>query len=251
MNKPRKRERTTTTVEPNRTGVIWDGLHEHYGQEATVGGAEPSEGEAYWSGGAADADKIEALVGGFSKKAVLDYGCGVGRVALHVQPRCALLACADASQVALKRLGENARLRGMALPSHVTRVSRLDQLDARLTFDVIYAWHVAFHLTTVETLSLIHDAHARLRPGGVLAFDVCNAYHPRYVEVLQLAARAGTWHAGAYPHTPLCPDYLCYIAVHVIGFAYADVEARNAMQPAIICRKSWQFSPHVERADVL
>lgn len=224
-------------VVPKHTGAIWDRLHEHYGQEATVGGAEPTEGEAYWSGGAADADKIEDLVGGFYAKAVLDYGCGVGRVALHVRPRCTLLVCADASQVALKRLDENARLRGMASPSHVEHVSRLAQLDSRLTFDVIYAWHVAFHLTTVETLSLMHDAHTRLRPGGVLVFDVCNAYHQRYVEVLRRAAREGTWHAGDYPHTPLCPDYLCYVAVYVLGFASADVESGVLMQPAVVCRK--------------
>jgi len=219
--------------------ALWDELHSQLGHEATVGADafDMTDDEQYWASGAKDADEIERLAGGLARKHVLDYGCGLGRVSVHVIARCASLSCVDVSPVALSSLMSNLSRRGCPAPRGVWQTERLADVSVPAAFDLIYAWHVLFHLSTVQAISFIHDAYARLRPDGVLIFDVCNAFHPAYLPVLRHSAQSGSWQAGPFPHTPLDPRFLCYFATQAVGFMRAHVERRDGPQPAIVCSK--------------
>lgn len=222
------------------TGAVWDGLHQRFGYEATMGGDQQWTPESYRQSGADTLRLLEQVAGDLSECAVLDYGCGDGRVAEQMVLRCRTLVCADASELAIKRLM-------VRVPNgirHVYQTSRMARIPLA-SFDLIYAWNVAFHLTNVQILALIHDGAARLNPGGRLVFNYCNIYHPRYLPVLRHAAQQETWHAGPFPHTPTDGRPLCYFALSVAGFRQATIVGARGpndclletMQPVIVCQR--------------
>lgn len=209
-------------------GETWDRLHVEHGRPAIVG--TTMSDEQYSRSGAATADRIEALVGALAGRDVLDYGAGDGRVAEHVAPRARSLICADASEIVLDRL----RTRLSSVPAYRTEFPR--DLPEGLEFDVVYSSAVLYHLTNVQAFAVIADVYARLRPGGMFAFDYCNLYDPFYVDVLRGKIAARDW-AIPWPWVPQSGADLAYVATRVVGFAEARRPAPDSIQPWIVLVK--------------
>ena len=208
-----------------RFGETWDDLHRTHGRPAIVGTTMTDE--EYRQSGQNDADRIEALVGGFAGRDVLEYGAGDGRILEHVAARARRAVGCDASEVALEGL----RRRVPGVEAH--RVEFPRDLPEGLEFDVVYAAAVVYHLTNVQAFGVIADVYARLRPGGVFAFDLCNIRHPAYIPVLQGKIAARDW-VVPWPWVPQSLDDLVYVATAVVGFREARVPAPDVVQPWIV-----------------
>jgi ubiquinone/menaquinone biosynthesis C-methylase UbiE len=120
---------------------------------------------------------------------VVDLGCGIGRVALHVAPRCRLLWAVDASPLMLRyarrRLGERdnvlyARSRGTAVPDVPTG-----------SVDLVYSLLTLQHLEREDAFLLMQDVHRMLRPDGVAYLTFPNLLSDTYLDAFTGYARQG------------------------------------------------------------
>lgn len=119
----------------------------------------------------------------------LDLGCGIGRVALHVAPRCRALWAVDASPLMLRyarrRLAGHAnvryaRSRGVSVPD--VPASSVDLLYSLLTLQ---------HLEREDAFLLLQDARRMLRPDGTAYFTFPNLLSDTYLDAFLGYARAG------------------------------------------------------------
>lgn len=120
---------------------------------------------------------------------VVDLGCGIGRVALHVAPRCRLLWAVDASPLMLRyarrRLGERdnvlyARSRGTAVPDVPTG-----------SVDLVYSLLTLQHLEREDAFLLMQDVRRMLRPDGVAHLTFPNLLSDTYLDAFTGYARQG------------------------------------------------------------
>lgn len=218
----------------------WDRLHARLGHDAITGPGYQDE-TAYDESGKQMLERIIDATGPLDGKVVLDYGCGDGRVARHVQPLCKSLICADVSPVALAKLKARTGILGRLVDADNIGLMEgfADPAPPELiNLDLIYAWHVAHHNPRLWTFRLIVGAFRRLRPGGHLLFDYCNFYHPTYVPILRRKTETG-WMAD-FPHVMLSASELIHYAVEVAGFRFALAldDERHVLQPTIVCYKA-------------
>jgi ubiquinone/menaquinone biosynthesis C-methylase UbiE len=120
---------------------------------------------------------------------VVDLGCGIGRVALHVAPRCRLLWAVDASPLMLRyarrRLGERdnvlyARSRGTAVPDVPSG-----------SVDLVYSLLTLQHLEREDAFLLLEDVRRMLRPDGVAYLTFPNLLSDTYLDAFTAYARQG------------------------------------------------------------
>ncbi|HEX8646057.1 MAG TPA: class I SAM-dependent methyltransferase [Thermoleophilaceae bacterium] len=143
--------------------------------------------ERFWAGGEKDLDLLLAAVGAELEPgdAVVEIGCGVGRLTRVLAARAASVRALDVSE----RMLELAREHNPELPNvswllgDGTSLAGVDDSSA----DVVVS-HVVFqHIPDPEiTLGYVREIGRVLRPGGWAAFQVSN--HP---SVHQPRGRAG------------------------------------------------------------
>ncbi len=136
------------------------------------------------------AEAAERLAAHLSPDAiVVDLGCGIGRVALHLAPRCRLLWAVDASPLMLRyarrRLGERdnvlyARSRGTAVPDVPSG-----------SVDLVYSLLTLQHLEREDAFLLLQDVRRMLRPDGVAYLTFPNLLSDTYLDAFTAYARQG------------------------------------------------------------
>jgi SAM-dependent methyltransferase len=149
-------------------------------QDAVLTGSTPQYFE--WTA-RRDAERIVRHLGGRENAAVLDIGCGIGRVELYLAPHVAELWAIDVSGEMLRRAQE--RLRGCANVRFL-EVGNRDFLGAFAphTMDAVFSYLVLQHLEKEDAMKYMREAARVLKPGGVFATQFPNYLSPEYARVL-------------------------------------------------------------------
>jgi SAM-dependent methyltransferase len=159
---------TVSVAHRTEYGRLWDSVAQSRSDamKAVAGHDSPDEWER---SGRSTADDIAAETGLTAADAVLDIGCGAGRVGVHVAPRCRRWIGADVSQQMLGHTRE-----ALAGATNVELVHLTgDGLPVTLegTVDVVYCTTVFMHLEEWDRYRYIKDAFRALKPGGRLYVD--------------------------------------------------------------------------------
>jgi ubiquinone/menaquinone biosynthesis C-methylase UbiE len=184
---------------------------------------------AFERAGRADAERLAELFG--PDDAVLDLGCGIGRVARYVAPRCRELWAVDASETMLaaarRRLdGPNvryARSEGTAMPAVPSE-----------SVDTAYSLLTLQHLEREDAFALLRDLHRVLRPGGRAFLTFPNLLSDTYLDAFVAQVEGGEVAnpARARAYTPQEVERL-------LPAAGLDIERLEAgVEIVAVCRRS-------------
>ena len=111
------------------------------------------------------AEAIEEATGAtLDGRTALDYGCGVGRIAVPLAERCERVYGVDLSASILRETRANAE-RSNVDNLETLEVSRLGELAGR--YDLLISLNVLQHIPTREGEQVFGRLLAGLRPGGV------------------------------------------------------------------------------------
>ena len=106
----------------------------------------------------------------FAPMTTLEFGCGVGRLALPLARRPGTVVAVDRSPVMLDAARAEAARRGL---DHIV-FERPDELfAARRTFDLVVCYHVLQRLPRLEGLALLRTLIAAIGEDGVGVFQWC------------------------------------------------------------------------------
>ena len=110
---------------------------------------------------------------------ILDLACGTGRLL-------------DLATQGLDASSAMVRLAQAKHPQKPIRCARASEVgEFQIVFDAIFCLHLLMHLPTAEIRALLSSCFDRLRPGGVLIFDVPSALRRKLT-----GFRPAAWHAG-------------------------------------------------------
>jgi SAM-dependent methyltransferase len=136
-----------------------------------------AESEAFERAGRGDADKVGRYLP--ADAAVLDIGCGIGRVERYLAPRVRELWAVDVSGEMIQRAGE--RLACFA-NMHLREVGNREYLaafpDGR--FDLVFSFLVLQHLEKEDAFLYVRDAFRVLRAGGIFLTQFPNLLSSAY-----------------------------------------------------------------------
>ncbi len=156
--------------------------------DSVLTGASP---DAFEAAGQWDADLVARHLP--EKAAVLDIGCGIGRVERYLAPRVRELWAVDVSGEMLQRAA--ARLAG--LPNvHLREVGNGEFLTSfeNGRFDLVFSFLVLQHLEREDAFLYLRDAHRVLSAGGILVTQFPNflstVYARAFVEGAGISARS-------------------------------------------------------------
>ena len=111
------------------------------------------------------AEAIERTTGAtLEGRTALDYGCGVGRIAVPLAERCEHVYGMDLSAPILRDASANAERRGLT-NFEAVGVPQLDGLAGR--YDLLISLNVLQHIRTRDGESVFERLVKGLRPGGV------------------------------------------------------------------------------------
>jgi SAM-dependent methyltransferase len=125
-----------------------------------------ASGEALvsWMLGVIDA----GLAPQFAPMSMLEYGCGVGRLALPLARRPGSVTAVDRSPVMLDLARREAERRGLG---HIAFETPADLFAAPRTFDLVVCYHVLQRLPPVDAMALLRRLIRLIGPGGVGVFQ--------------------------------------------------------------------------------
>lgn len=120
---------------------------------------------------------------------VVDLGCGIGRVARYLAPRCKLLWGVDVSSEMLEMAAE--RLAGIPNVrfSHCADTRIPEIADASVDF--VYAVLVLQHLEREDTFLMLREIRRILRPGGTAYLGFPNLLSDVYLSSFVAYAESG------------------------------------------------------------
>lgn len=126
-------------------------------------------------------EHLEPRIEDHDRIAVLDYGCGDGRVLLELDPAVFLLWGTDTSPGMLDRV----RARAGAFPKGGIPIElhAPDALEG-VTFQLVYCLAVLIHLGWNDGADLVRQMASHVAPGGLLVLDVPLSASPE---------EGGTW----------------------------------------------------------
>jgi SAM-dependent methyltransferase len=181
------REAVAASGEPDYKAA-WNEAAAGNANDAIFTGATDESFE--WSG-QSDAAIVTRYLRG--DDAVLNIGCGVGRVELYLAPRVREIVAVDVSGEMLRRA--RTRLAGLA-NVHLREVGNREFLSAfeNDRFDLVFSFLVLQHLEKEDAFLYLRDALRVLKPGGVAVTQFPNFLWPGYtqafVEGAAVAARS-------------------------------------------------------------
>ncbi len=116
------------------------------------------------------AARIESLTGrSVDSRRALDYGCGVGRVALPLAGRCEHVYGLDISPAVLREADRNAKRLNLTNVEWLA-ADRLSDLSG--SYDLVISLYVFQHIPSREGERIFATLVAGLRPGGIGAIHV-------------------------------------------------------------------------------
>ena len=127
---------------------------------------------------------------------VLDFGCGLGNLAVAAARQgCSVLAL-DASPTAIEHLRQRARAEGLAIEARQAELA-----DYRLAedFDAVAAIGLLMFLDCAHALRQLAQLQQRLRPGGVFALNLLvqgTTYLDLFDPQQHCLLPASQWHEG-------------------------------------------------------
>ncbi len=125
--------------------------------------------EDFWKSGRAELEMLQKYLA--PEATVLEIGCGVGRIMVHVAPHCKELHGVDISSEMLKQAASE--LSG--LPNvHLHHSNGYDLPCRDGTFDFAYSCRVFQHMPKNVALYALREVHRVLKPGGRFALQVPN-----------------------------------------------------------------------------
>lgn len=154
--------------------ATWNGEAHRDAHDAILTGATP---ESFERTGQSDAELLARHLRG--DDAVLNIGCGVGRVDKYLAPRVRELCAIDVSGEMIRLAGK--RLAG--LPNvRLREVGNREFLAAFEAgrFDLVFSFLVLQHLEREDAFLYLRDAHRVLKPGGRLVTQFPNYLSPEY-----------------------------------------------------------------------
>jgi SAM-dependent methyltransferase len=162
---------------------------------------------------------------------VLDLGCGIGRIARYVAPRCESLWAVDASprmlELARRRLAEQHNVR-YALCAD-TRVP--DVPDASVDF--VYSIIVLQHLEKEHAFLLVEDVVRMLRPGAKALFTWPNLLDDFFLDSFLSYA-----HEGGSANPSRARMYTTVELERLLPAAgFSEVEVREGPDIVTICTR--------------
>lgn len=174
---------------PDGYKAAWNSAARADAHDAILTGATP---EQFEESGRGDAERVRRWLRG-QGDAVLNIGCGVGRVERYLAPLVGEMWAVDVSGEMLRRARK--RLEGLS-NVHLREVGNDEFLrsfeDGR--FDVVFSFLVLQHLEKEDAARYLRDAFRVLRPGGVFVGQFPNHLSPEYtrafLEGLDLASRS-------------------------------------------------------------
>lgn len=104
----------------------------------------------------------------FHPSTVLEYGCGVGRLAIPLARRAEFVTAVDSSPSMLDRARAHGSQAGVANIEFVAP----DSLEPSRTFDLVNCFLVLQRLRTGEGLELLRQLAGRVREGGIAVFQL-------------------------------------------------------------------------------
>lgn len=200
--------------------------------DSVLTGASPDVFEA---AGRSDADLVARHLP--EAAAVLDIGCGIGRVERYLAPRVRELWAVDVSGEMLQRAA--ARLAG--IPNvHLREVGNGEFLSSfeEGRFDLVFSFLVLQHLEREDAFLYLRDAHRVLAAGGVLVTQFPNLLSTVY-------SRAFVEGAGVSARSPgrvrVYTDAEVRWIVTLAGFEVSDVSLGGHSEPTaeiyVVARK--------------
>ena len=212
------------TGDSGRYGRLWNPPAD---AEAMALILNTTDTDTFETTGRADAERLAVHVP--HDGTALDLGCGIGRVARYLAPRCATLWAVDASP----RMLELARVRLAGLPT--VRYARC--VDTAIpdvptaTVDLAYALLVLQHLEREDAFLLLEELRRVIRPEGTVVVTFPNLLSDTYLAGFLHYARTGevTNPARARMYTPEEVGRLLPAA----GF---DVELEAGVEILAVCR---------------
>jgi len=123
-------------------------------------------------------DAASRLLGrDFEPRRALDFGCGVGRVALSLAQRVPVVVGVDVSPDMLAEMARNAASQGLTNVQGVQSDAELSAVSG--DFDFVHSCITFQHIQPVHGKRLLSGLVGRLQPGGVGAIQITygKAYH--------------------------------------------------------------------------
>jgi ubiquinone/menaquinone biosynthesis C-methylase UbiE len=163
---------------------------------------------------------------------VLDLGCGIGRIARFVAPRCRELWLADISPRMLEMAHE--RLGGLASIRLVRATPRGVPELGTGTLDLAYSVLVLQHVEREDAFCMLRDVLRMLRPGGTAYLTFPNILDDGYLSAFVQYADTGEVSnvARARFYTP------SEVARLVAAAGFVDVAVREGRDIVAIARKA-------------
>ena len=143
--------------------------------------------ESFESGGKFDFEALSPYIS--TSTTVLDFGCGIGRLAKYVAPACKELWAVDISATMLKLAAER-----MAEYDNVRYVQSRDTGMPDVptgSIDLVYSLLVLQHVEREDAFLLLEDIRRVLRPGGRAVLTFPNLLADIYLEGFVHYARTG------------------------------------------------------------
>ena len=126
-----------------------------------------------------------SLEPGFTPRRALDFGCGVGRVAIPFAAACEHVVGTDASPAMLERARLHADEAGVTNLELVRTGDTLAELPG--SFDFIHSFAVLQHIPVGTGMALLRHLLSRLSDGGIAALHLTYARHSRRAPLLRWA----------------------------------------------------------------
>ncbi len=220
---------------PGHDAITGHGAHTRYGwapqteQDARLEIIDSEDKEFFEESGRRDAERLlPFLEPGF---AVLDLGCGIGRIAMYMAPHCQTLWAVDASPRMLEMAGT--RLAGL---SNVKYAQCLDTKVPEVvdeSIDLVYSIIVLQHLEKEDAFLLTEDVVRMLRPGGLAFLTWPNLLDEANLEAFVQGARRGE--ATNNYRARLYTTHELELLLPRAGFS--SVEIRDEPNIVTICRR--------------
>jgi 2-polyprenyl-3-methyl-5-hydroxy-6-metoxy-1,4-benzoquinol methylase len=111
---------------------------------------------------------VESLSPQFAPASTLEFGCGVGRLALPLARRPGSVTAVDRSPAMLTAAREEAGRQGL---SHITFQTPRELFDSPRTFDLVVCYHVLQRMPRQEAMTVLEALAERIGPGGIGVFQ--------------------------------------------------------------------------------